>query len=913
MQSFYELFLEAVSKWPENIAVEMRHAVDATGAAAVEQLTYAELRRQAERVGGWLSGAGPIRGERAAILAANGPLWVIAYLGIMSAGGIAVPLDTAFTPEQIEKLLQDSGSRYLFCDPRHLPAAEKAVSSTGAQLILLEPVPGRSYPSLQDMLQAAERRFVPAVSAPDDIAVLLYTSGTTADPKGVMLSHGNLLAEVDAVVHTLEVGPGDAILGVLPLFHALAQMANLLLPFSFGAKVIYLESLNVTDLLRALREGGATLFCCVPQFFYLIHERIVKEVQTRDILGRTVFKFLMSVARALLPFRIRAGKLFFRRAHQALGPRMRYLITGGSRFDPAIGRDLQAVGFEILQAYGLTETSGGAFVTPPGEVVIGSVGRPLWGVEGRIADPQPSAEDGPASGEICIRGRLVMKGYWNRPDATAQVLRDGWLHTGDLGFFDENRNLHVTGRQKEVIVLSSGKNIYPEELEAHYARSPWIKEICVLGLESAPGEPYAERLHAVVVPNFELLKQKKIVNVNEVIRFDIDTLSSQLPSTKRILSYEIRRDDLPRTTTRKLKRFEIQKQAQRGGKPRETAPRRVVSREDSAWLEQPHVQRAMAIVRQAAKAAGREVVPSDNLELDLGLDSMERVELLVALEKELGAKVPDSVVSEVYTVRELVDAVGSATAAAPGRGDAAGWDSVFATESDDPEVLAIARPQTLPTVAWFLFSCFVNLFVRDLFRLKVKGLEKLPRHGPFILSPNHQSFLDPLVLVSLLPWSLYRELFFVGTSEIFGSGLLRRLARTMKLIPVDPDSNLVRAMRAGAFGLRRGKILVLFPEGERSIDGIPRTFKKGAAILSAHLRVPIVPVALSGFHEVMPRGKGFQGFSRLRVALGDPIPPPPGPHDERTYTQLTQELRARVVEMWTELEGRQDASGVAAD
>ena len=914
MQSFYQLFLTAVSKWPQNIAVEMRRSPDSSGAAAVEQLTYAELRRRAESVGRWLSEAGPIRGERAAIMAANGPLWVTAYLGIMSTGGVAVPLDTAFTPDQVDKLLRDSGSRYVFCDRRHFPAAEKAVSSTGAKVILLESETGRQFPTLQAMCDAGVGNFTSAASAPGDVAVLLYTSGTTADPKGVVLTHDNLIAEVDAVVHSLELGPSDAILGVLPLFHALAQMANLLLPFSFGAKVIYLESLNVTDLLRALREGGATLFCCVPQFFYLIHERIMKEVQARGALAKMAMKLLLGLSRVLHPLGINAGKLFFRRAHQALGPSMRYLITGGSRFDPAIGLDLQAMGFDILQAYGLTETSGGAFLTPPGNVVIGSVGRALWDVEGRIADPQPSADGGPATGEICIRGRLVMKGYWNRPDATASVIRDGWLHTGDLGYFDEQKNLYITGRQKDVIVLSSGKNVYPEELEAHYAQSPWIKEICVLGLESAPGEPYAERLHAVVVPDFELLRQKRIVNVNEVIRFDIDTLSAQLPSTKRILSYEIAREDLPRTTTRKLKRFAIQQQVQqRGGRPQEASAARPVSEEDSAWLQEPDVQRALSIVRRAAKDPAREVLPSDNLELDLGLDSMERVELLVALEKDLGANVADSVVSEVYTVRELVDAVRAATGSTSGRTAAAGWDSVFATESDDPEVLAIAKPQLVRTLAWFLFGRLVNLFVRDRFQLKVTGLEKLPPHGPYIICPNHQSYIDGPVLVSLVRWSIYRELFWVGTSEIFGSGFLRRLARSIKLIPVDPDSNLVPAMRAGAFGLRRGKILVLFPEGERSIDGLPRTFKKGAAILSTHLKVPIVPVALAGFFETLPRGKGFQGFSRLRIAIGDPLPPPPGPHDENTYAQLTQELRTRVMAMWAEIERPQEERRVAAD
>ncbi|MBZ5647008.1 MAG: AMP-binding protein [Acidobacteriia bacterium] len=906
MQSFYQLFLDAVARWPQNIAVEMRHSQAAPGRPEIEQFTYAELRRMAESVGRWLAEAGAIRGERVAILAANGPRWVAAYLGVMSSGGIAVPLDTAFTAQQVEKLLKDSGSRYIFCDQRHFHIAEEAAARIGVGILLLEPVSGRQFPTLDVMFASGPGNFTPAGVGPEDLAVLLYTSGTTADPKGVVLTHDNLVAEVDAVVRTLELGPTDAILGVLPLFHALAQMANLLLPFSFGAKVIYLESLNVTDLLRALREGGATLFCCVPQFFYLIHERIMKEVQARGALARIAVRAMMRVSRLLHPFGINAGKLFFRRAHEALGPRMRYLITGGSRFDPAIGLDLQAMGFEILQAYGLTETSGGAFLTRPQHNVVGSVGQALWGVEGKILDPQPSGEGGPADGEICVRGRLVMKGYWNRPDATEQVIREGWLHTGDLGFFDEQKNLHITGRKKDVIVLSSGKNIYPEELEAHYAQSPWIKEICVIGLESAPGEPFAERLHAVVVPDFELLKQKRIVNVNEVIRFDIDTLSVQLPSTKRILSYEIWRGELPRTTTRKLKRYAIQKRVQELTARRD-APAlaaRELTRDEIDWLQDSDVQRAMALIRRTSNSGGRELRPADNLELDLGLDSMERVELLVALEKELGAQVEDSVVSEVYTVRELVDAVRAGIGSTSTRGGFAGWDAVFATESDDPEVLAIVEPHRLQTLAWFLFGRLVNLVARDSFSLKVTGLEKLPPRGPYIISPNHQSYLDAPVLVSLVPWSIYRELFFVGTSEIFGDGLLRRLARSIKLIPVDPDSNLVPAMRAGAFGLRRGRILVLFPEGERSIDGTPRTFKKGAAILSTHLNVPIYPVAVAGFHEAWPRGRSFQSFSRLRIAIGDPILPAPGrQHDEKVYEELTRELKERVMRMWVEIAG----------
>ncbi|MGO9208753.1 MAG: AMP-binding protein [Terriglobales bacterium] len=900
MGNFYSRFLQSVQTWPENVAVEMRHSSAPGQDVAVEQYTYAELRRMAESVGRWLRGQEMPRGARAAILAANGPRWVAAYLGIVAAGGVAVPFDIAFTAEQVAKLLRDSDTGCLFTDRRHLATAQRAIAGLDVVLVLLDGDGGsEAAPTLDAILTAGPGDFTPAELGPDDPAVILYTSGTTSDPKGVLLTHDNLLGEMDAVFPVLEVGPADALLGVLPLFHALAQMANLLLPFARGARVVYLESLNTTDLLRALRESNVTLFCCVPQFFYLIHERILKQVKQRSWAARTMFRLLLRVSKAGRRAGVNLGKLFFRQAHEALGSSMRFLITGGSRFDAAIGHELEALGFDILQAYGLTETSGGATVTRPEDNVIGSVGRPLHGVEVKIVDPEPR-EEGPPAGEIAIRGRIVMKGYWNRPDATAQVIREGWLHTGDLGYLDGRGNLFITGRRKEIIVLSSGKNIYPEELEAHYRKSPFVKEICVMGLESRPGEPQAERLHAVIVPNDEVLRERKIVNINEVIRFDIDGLSAELPSTKRILSYEIWLDELPKTTTRKLKRFEIQQRAGQGSGAGATASRKFTD-EDTAWAEQPDVVRALAVVGEHSQNQ-REIHPNDSLELDLGLDSMERVELLVALEQELNAHVAESVASEVYTVRDLVEAVCGAAGTAADRKESAGWDAVLAVESDDPDVLNLARPPGLASALWYLVWRFLYLFCRDACQLKVTGLEKLPEQGPYLICPNHQSLLDAPVVMSLLPWPIYSQLSHLGTSEIWGWGFRRKLARTLRLIPVDPDSNLVAGMRAGAFGLRRGKILILYPEGERSIDGTPKKFKKGAAIVSLHLQVPIYPVAIDGFHEVWPRGKPPQRTGKLSVRFGDPIMPPQlGSNPEAAYAELTAELRRRVVAMWEEL------------
>ena len=232
----------------------------------------------------------------------------------------------------------------------------------------------------------------------------------------------------------------------------------------------------------------------------------------------------------------------------------------------------------------------------------------------------------------------------------------------------------------------------------------------------------------------------------------------------------------------------------------------------------------------------------------------------------------------------------------------AGHATVLQGESADPEVLVLAQPQRTVEGFWYLLTRMAAMFSYDRFQLRATGLENLPPHGPFLICPNHQSFIDGVIMSGLLPWPVFRDIFFVGTSEIFGAGFMRRLARWMRIMVVDPDANLIPAMRAGAFGLRHGRVLIMFPEGERSIDGTPKTFKKGAAILSIHMQVPTVPVAIEGFYKAWPRGKGFQGFAPLQIRFGKPIyPPPEAEASEDAYEKLTAELKAQVVAMWQEL------------
>jgi long-chain acyl-CoA synthetase len=910
--NFYDLFAAVAHRVPLHAAVEVQRR------DRVDSFDFVTLEGMAERIGGALREAGVGPRERCTILADNDERWCAAYLGVLRVGAIAVPLDTAYRAAQLRTIVSDCEARVAFVSSRYLPTFEEACEGLPQPpAVMVLAGAGGNRPGLDDILRNSQPPVLaPCPSQADDTAVILYTSGTTSDPKGVMLTHRNLLAERDAALQIVDLTERDSILGVLPLFHALAQVANLLLPLTVGARVVFLETLTTGEILRGLAEREVTAFCCVPQFYYLIHERVTERIDASAFPLRWLTRLLMRLNGWLRRVaHVNAGALLFAKVHRALGPRMRILVSGGSRLDPGVGQSLYRLGFNLIQAYGLTECSGAATVTRQGDDHLESVGQPIAGVEVRIAPHEGSAGDREQEdGEILIRGPIVMKGYYERPEATAASIEDGWLHSGDLGFLDQSGRLHVTGRKKEVIVLASGKNIYPEEVEAYYATSSIIKDICVMGI-SRPEEPSSERLHAIVVPNQEVLRERKVVNVRDLLRFEIEGISIRLPAHKRVLSFDVWQDDLPRTTTRKLKRFEIERiyraRATEAAQPPAAPP---LTEAEQLWAAEPEVARALVLVRAAAKP-GSIVVPSANLDLDLGLDSMERVELLTSLELLFGTDVTEEASQRILTVRQLVEAVRGPLRAERGTTDSAAdpWERLLAEGPDDPLLrgILVSRPLFVP-VAWLIMK-LVGLVARMLIGLRTSGQEHIPAKGPFLISPNHQSYIDAFVMVSALPFRTFRQVFFVGATEYFETPFMRWLASFLNVVPVDPDANLVRAMQAGASGLRHGKVLVLFPEGERSPDGSVKRFKKGAAILSIHLGVPIVPVAIEGAFEVWPRNqpfnwRGMWPVSRtgVHVEFGPPLNPEAvsAERPEERYAALTERFRAGVEAMWVALRRR---------
>lgn len=412
------------------------------------------------------------------------------------------------------------------------------------------------------------------------------------------------------------------------------------------------------------------------------------------------------------------------------------------------------------------------------------------------------------------------------------------------------------------------------------------------------GDPTTERLFAVVVPDQELLRERRIANAGDLLRFEIEGQSVHLPTHKRVLGYDLWFEPLPRTTTGKLKRHEIERRVRR--QQHEAHRRRERARKHD-WGNDTHAAVAAQVI--AGRAKGAFVVPDANLELDLALDSMERVELIAELEQRFGVAVSHERAHDVLTVGQLIEAVRPAQERPVAVGAEESWAVLLRDlpAVSDPVLSPILAQRTLAPALFFGVLRLGRLFMP---RIVVSGIDRLPSRGPYIISPNHQSYLDPFFMCSVLPYHLFKQLFFVGAAEYFESPITAWLARQFNLVPVDPDANLVPAMKAGAFGLTHGKVLVLFPEGERSIDGTVKRFKKGASILARHVGVPIVPVAIHGVFDVWPRNRPFNWRLLLpghghcvRIAFGEPMPV----SADESYADNATALRARVVSLWESL------------
>ena len=540
----------SASRYAERVAFRSRSASGGT------EITYAGLRAEARRGASWMMESGITRGASVAILSESRPEWGIALLATMMAGATAVPLDAKLTAGELSFLLAHSEPRMIFVSRAMEPVARKAMERARSVelLVVLDGDSTSAGPTLATMIPRRSRQ--PRRRDDDETALVVYTSGTTGEAKGVQTTFGNLHFEARAI--DLMIGPmgTESFLSVLPTTHLFELICGFFTPLLRGASITYSESLLPDDIAALMRDEGITTMVGVPLLFRALKRGIERRVRERGPATEKRFARAMKLAR-FLPMRA-MRRLLFREVLASFGPRLRLFSCGGAALDIEVARFFESLGIATYQGYGLTETSPVITSNRPGAQRLGSVGLPLDGVEIRIRE---GGEEG--DGEIETRGPHVMAGYLRRDDLTRQVIdADGWLRTGDLGRIDEAGFLYVTGRSKDLVVLGGGKKVHPDEVEEVLAKSALLDEVCVLGVPGASAMAKGfDEVCAVVVPGAELRQGAggDDARVEEAVRAEIARLAEAVAPFKRPTRIVVSAEALPKTATRKLKRAAIRR------------------------------------------------------------------------------------------------------------------------------------------------------------------------------------------------------------------------------------------------------------------------------------------------------------------------------------------------------------------
>jgi len=669
------------------------------------RMTYRELRDKARRAALLLATRGIKPGDRVLLIGENSPDWVLGYFAILWAGAIAVPLDHLMSAEELAPICKIAE-----------PAA--AIRSSAVRRRLGSAL-SDAHPKLIELdLAELARPFImrgnaKTPAAPPErkaLASILFTSGSTGAPKGVMLSHGNFAAEVAMLSRVFVLGADDVVLSLLPLHHAFEFTCGMLLPLASGARIVYPLELDVKTLSRTLADVRPTALIGVPAVWEAVHRRIVDEVEARGPFFHAAFDNLRELNRRLdSNSGLNFGSIVFRQVHSALGGRLRLAVSGGSALPHRVAEFFNDIGIRLLEGYGLTEAAPVLSAARPDETPqAGSVGRPLTGVEIKLA---------PATGgigEIVARGPNVMAGYWRNEAATAEALTDGWLHTGDLGRLDDDGRLYIVGRAKEVIVDSGGNNVYIEELEEIYGRSQYVKEMAVVGLKVGDGEQVA----ALVVPAYSRGESRRAVE--DGLRSDFDRVAGELSAHKRIRILRFTDAELPRTRTRKIKRADVIATLRRILEVRPSeATAEAGSSEVETWLAE-----ALALI--ATEPVN--IAPQTRLVEDLGLDSLAMAEIGELIGQRASREIAPEEIADLRTVADLQILAS--------QGGGSGRHRM-------PSYAKFAEPYTprLPAPMKWLGRIAVRGAERAIFdgwlRPKVLGRGNIPANRNFIVVANH--------------------------------------------------------------------------------------------------------------------------------------------------------------------------------
>jgi len=784
--------------------------------------TYADVGRAARAAAARLARAGLGKGDRVVLWGENSPEWIAAFWGAIIAGVVVVPVDYRSSLEFVRRIRR-------IVDAPLLMIGREVVLSESREVDGPTTVDGAQVWRLADMdwREIAEPPVVNLTA--DDTAEILFTSGATAEPKGVVLTHRNILANINPVERGLAryrayfrpVSP-FRFLNLLPLSHMFGQAMTTFIPPMLAGTTISMRSYNPADIIGLIRRRRVSVLVSVPKLL--------------DVLREHVTRVAPSIARPVRPGVHWTRRWWHHRdVHRLFGPKFWSFVVGAAPLDPALEAFWSNLGFLVVQGYGLTETAPIVALNHPLAARRGSVGKPLAGLDVKLSQ----------DGEILVRGDSVTSGYFNAPGATAAAFEDGWLRTGDIGELDADGRLYVRGRKKELIVRSDGLNVFPDDVERVLNLVPGVRESAVVGVDDGVGE----RVTAVLVVDPGVAADAVVAAAN-----------ATLAEHQRIRTALVWTDGpLPRTEgTRKLKRVEIKAWARSGDRSASPAT-------SGDPLED----------LLARFAPGRTVGSATRVD-DLGLSSLDRIELMIAIEQQFRTSIDEKAFSQAVDLNDLraLTEASTATADAP-------IESVPFPSWNRSRVARVVRKivlnvLVLPLTRWFA-------------RLTVEGLEHLAGvDGPVVFASNHQSHADTAVVLAALParWryrvapAMRKEFFaahFFPTSasrrERWASSALYGLtALCFNGFPLPQRETGARdTLRYMGELAADGQSILLFPEGERAETGSIRAFRGGVGMIGSRLGLPVVPVRLDGVDKVLHKSWHMARRGPVRVRFGPPI------------------------------------------
>lgn len=803
------------------------------------QWSYEDLWRDSGNVAALLQGRGVKPGDRALIWGPNCPQWVIAFFGCLRASVIVVPLDLRGSAEFAERVVASSRPAVAFVSR----ATPHRGTGIGVPTIDFEEL-DRNLDGMDGEAADArngERKPERVPVGESDIAEIMYTSGTTGTPKGVMITHRNLLSNVASSSVPIPGKRSYRLVSILPLSHMFEQMASLLSALNSGGNITYPASIQPTVLIRTMQERRVTTLLLVPQLLDLLMKRIEAEVQRR---GKGRQWRLMHRFAGYLPRPVR--RVMFRRVLARFGGSLDFIVSGGAALDPALGARWNNLGVKIIQGYGTTETSPAVSTHNLSGPRFDSVGRPLPGVEVRIAD----------DGEILVRGPNVTPGYWEAPQATQTVFVDGWYRTGDQGHIDRQGCLHIRGRKKDMVVLANGMNVYPEDVESVLRQYPGVADAVVVGL---PRSAEAE-VHAVFPRQCADRAEAAVAWANE-----------RLAEHQRIRGYSIwQEDEFPRTHTLKIKKT-VMVDSILGKTPRDAA---AIQR--SRVVVGAGARDVAQIVADIATMDRRKLRLDATLGADLGMDSLKRVELLAVIEDELGAYLDESEVGPDTTVAQVAALVGRAAKASP-RMRFPTWG-----------MASWCRP-----IRGVLQRVAVFPLLRAAYRLRVRGSGHLASiSGPVIFAANHGHHLDNGLILKAMPSRTRRRVAIAGAAEYWRNPFWA-IANPLlgNGFPFARDGAVRPSLENMGRILDRGWSVMIYPEGRVTVGNDVQEFKSGAGLLAVDGRIPVVPVRVRIERMGWPARFPLLRRGSVRVSFGAPITFEPG----TPYEVATSRLREAVV------------------